>query len=108
MKARGFCFGAGIAAAVNVGVVPLYGAEVQEGAVGRRRLWVAALVPASRVVPQMLLLAPRLAAGYHGFASGQSLVLGTASAAPTGEGGGVRGREPEGSRANPAGVPGDG
>ena len=38
------------------------------------------------MIPQVLLLTPRLAAGYHGFASGQSLVLGMASMAPT-EGG---------------------
>ena len=34
------------------------------------------------MVPQVLLPTPRLAAGYHGFASGRSLVLGVASVAP--------------------------
>ena len=88
MKARGFLSGAGVVAAAGVGVVPLRGAGVQGGAVGRRRLWAAALVPALRVISQMLLLAPHLVAGYHGFASGRSLVLGTAPAAPAGGGGG--------------------
>ena len=91
MKARGFLSGAGVVAAAGVGVVPLRGTGIQAGALGRRRLWTAALVPASRVVPQMLLLAPRLAAGYHSFASGRSLVPRTASAAPTGGGGGFVG-----------------